>query len=70
MKKKSKTSLELVREYWPIIVFLISAIGSGAVLYYRVNEDEKKIDHHADWLSRHSEQIDDVRVECAKLGVK
>ena len=67
MKKKSKSKLELVREYWPLIIFGLTAISSVAVMAYQVKQDSKTLENHNNWLMRHSEQIDDVRIEQAKL---
>lgn len=55
-------------KWWPLLSALVLLVSTCAVLLYRMDLAEKRQDKQGEWMQRHSQDISDLKVECARLG--
>lgn len=64
---KKNNFIEKILEFWPILAVFVSGICAYSVLYYRVDQLERRQDRQGEWCQRLSVETGSLRERCAKL---
>lgn len=64
---KKQNVFKMILEYWPLLAVVVSSISSFALLFYRVDHIESSMKHRGEWSQRIEKEVQNIRVDCAKL---